>query len=167
MADYKLLVPKILRWEGGFSDNPYDAGGATMRGVTLATFRQFYGANMTVADLKAITDKQWRHIFKKGYWDKVRADEFVNQSIAELFVDWVWMSGATTPVKTLQRLVGAQQDGLLGPKTLAMVNAYEPARLYGALKAARYAFYDEIVAKRPANRVFLKGWHNRLESYVY
>lgn len=36
MADYKLLVPFIRKWEGGFVNDPYDKGGATNAGVTIA-----------------------------------------------------------------------------------------------------------------------------------
>ena len=38
MADVKLLVPFILRWEGGFDNYPNDLGGATNRGVNFATY---------------------------------------------------------------------------------------------------------------------------------
>ena len=87
MANYLLLVPKIKQWEGGYSNHPMDTGGPTMKGVTLATYRRFYGASKTSEDLKKITDQQWASIFKVGYWDKLRADSIVNQSIADICVD--------------------------------------------------------------------------------
>ncbi len=40
MADVKILAPFILKWEGGFVDDPVDRGGATNKGVTIATWRQ-------------------------------------------------------------------------------------------------------------------------------
>ena len=57
MADYTKLVPFIRKWEGGFSNNPKDKGGATNNGVTLATYRMVYGKNKTVDDLKNMSDK--------------------------------------------------------------------------------------------------------------
>ena len=59
MANHKILAPFILSHEGGFSNNPKDPGGATMRGVTLATSRSVYGSKKTVADLKRITSAEW------------------------------------------------------------------------------------------------------------
>lgn len=41
MADINVLVPLILKWEGGFVNDPDDLGGATNMGVTLATYRQY------------------------------------------------------------------------------------------------------------------------------
>lgn len=52
MADYTKLVPFIKKWEGGFGNHPKDKGGATNKGVTLATYRMVYGKNKTVDDLK-------------------------------------------------------------------------------------------------------------------
>ena len=56
MANYKVLVPFILKFEGGFVNDPHDRGGATNKGVTLATFIQFRRNDgrprPTVEDLK-------------------------------------------------------------------------------------------------------------------
>ncbi len=42
----------ILSWEGGFANDPDDLGGATNSGVTLSTYRMYYGQDKTVEDLK-------------------------------------------------------------------------------------------------------------------
>ena len=39
MADVKKLAPFILKWEGGFVNDPDDLGGATNMGVTIAMRR--------------------------------------------------------------------------------------------------------------------------------
>ena len=56
MAIVEKLVPFILKWEGGFVDDKYDRGGATNRGVTIGTFRHFFGAKRTVEELKKMTE---------------------------------------------------------------------------------------------------------------
>ena len=38
MADVRKLVPFILKWEGGFVNDPDDLGGATNMGVTIGTY---------------------------------------------------------------------------------------------------------------------------------
>ena len=40
MANANILLPFILRWEGGFVNDPTDRGGATNKGVTITTWRQ-------------------------------------------------------------------------------------------------------------------------------
>lgn len=58
----------ILREEGGWSDDPRDPGGATNHGITLAVYREFYGATRTKADLRAIAPEQVAHIYRARYW---------------------------------------------------------------------------------------------------
>lgn len=41
MASFDLFFPQLLRFEGGFVDDPSDPGGATNRGITLATFERY------------------------------------------------------------------------------------------------------------------------------
>lgn len=167
MADYLKAVPNILRWEGGFANDPYDRGGATMKGITLTTFRQYYGSGKTVSDLKNITDAQWGHIFKVGYWDKLKCDSFVNQSVANLLVDFGWMSGVAVAAKAIQIIVGVKADGIIGPKSIAAINAFNQRKLFESLYNARVDFFYKICATRPANKRFLNGWLNRLKSYRY
>ena len=87
MANAHKLVPFILKWEGGFVDDPLDKGGATNKGITLKTFQYHFGKNKTVNDLKHITDEQWFEIFKEDFWDRWKADDIKNQSIANILVE--------------------------------------------------------------------------------
>lgn len=41
MADVKELAPFILKWEGGFVNDPDDLGGATNMGVTISTYEAY------------------------------------------------------------------------------------------------------------------------------
>ena len=159
-------MPFILRWEGGFSDHPADRGGATNRGVTLATFQQFYGADRTSDDLRAMTDAQWLHIFREGYWNRWQADRIASQSLANLLVDWVWASG-THGITRPQKILGVEADGIVGEQTLAALAARAPEPLFHQLKAARIAFVEGIVRENPSQKVFLRGWKNRIETIAW
>jgi len=166
MARIALLKPLILRWEGGFSNHPADRGGATNRGVTIATFRHFYGQDRTVDDLRRMTDGQWTHIFRCGYWDRWQADRIASQSLADILVDWVWASGShgiTVP----QRILGVSPDGIVGPQTLAALDARPAEALFREIVAARKSFVENIVRADPSQRVFLRGWLNRITSFEW
>ena len=167
MADYTQLVPIIKKWEGGFVNDPDDSGGATNKGVTLSTFRSFYGSNKTVDDLKKLTDQQWLYIFLTGYWNKCMASQINNQSIANIIVDWAWGSGPATAIKKVQALVGTDVDGIAGPKTIAAINKKDPKRLFNAIKSARIEFVENLVKLRPKDAKFLKGWKIRINSFSF
>lgn len=170
MADVTKLAPFILRWEGGFVDDPDDLGGATNRGVTIGTYATYckkkgYPAP-TVERLKNLSDKDWTEILKTLYWDRWKADNIKSQSVANILVDWVWASG-TNGIKIPQQILGVTVDGIVGVKTLAALNARNPKELFEEIKEARVQFIDGICRKRPANNKFKKGWLNRINNLQY
>lgn len=167
MAKAELLKPFILRWEGGFVDDPLDRGGATNKGITIGTFRNFYGKDATVEQLKNITDEQWLHIFKSGYWDKWKADDIENQSIANIVVDWAWGSGAATSIKQVQKILGVAVDGIVGDDTLTAINIAGQRSLFVKIHNRRIEFVENIVKRDPSQARFLKGWKNRINSLTF
>ena len=170
MADIKKLIFKIKKWEGGYSNHPYDRGGCTMRGVCISTFRKYYGADKTCEDLKHITDEQWLHIFRAGYWDRIKGDEIESQSIANLFLDCAWGSGTVTAIKKVQACLGLTVDGVVGKLTLAALNGDNSVQYYKAV-------FDKLwemrklwlinISKVGNNKIFLKGWLNRLNDFKF
>lgn len=170
MANVQKLVPFILKWEGGFVNDPDDLGGATNKGITFATYKQYRKKKgmpePTIEDLKGITDAEWIEILKTMYWDKWQADRIKNQSVANILVDWVWASG-NNGIKRPQKILGVTVDGIVGEKTLAALNEQDPGSLFEAIKADRIKFIDEICKARPANEKFRKGWLNRINDFVF
>jgi len=169
MADYRQLVPFILSWEGGFADVPGDRGGATNKGVTIATWQTYCkkkGIPGNVQTLRGMTTEQWMEIFKSMYWDRWKADEIKDQSLANLLVDWVWTSGAHG-IKKPQALLGVKADGIVGSKTIAALNAREPKKLFKELHAMRTQFINNLVKAKPSQKKFQKGWLRRINSIQY
>lgn len=188
MANVNVLLPFILRWEGGFVNDPADAGGATNKGVTIATWRNVGydkdgDGDIDVDDLKLITDADVRdRVLVPHYWNRWKADQIRSQKVANILVDWVWGSGKHGIVIP-QRLLGVEPDGIVGNKTLAAVNGADPNRLFDAIFAARMKFLNDITAESIAkyekrigrrateselmkytNKRFLKGWTRRLND---
>ena len=171
MADPKKLIPFILKWEGGFVNDPDDLGGATNKGITIGTFGEYRKRKglppPTVNDLKNLSDKDWYEIFKTLYWDRWKADEIKSQSIADILVDWIWAS-EMHGIKIPHDLVGVIPDGIVGPKTLAAVNSRNPRELFDQIKIAGFDFIEDICRERPANNKFKRGWMNhRINDISY
>lgn len=172
MADVNKLAHWILKWEGGFVNDPDDSGGATNKGVTIKTWKQVGydkdgDGDIDVKDLKLLTvDDVIKVVLKPHYWDRWKADEIVSQSVANICVDWVWASGKPG-ITRVQKLLGVKQDGVVGPKTLAALNSRSPLPLFGAIKQERIKFIDEICIKNPKNLKFKKGWLSRLNDLKY
>jgi lysozyme family protein len=164
MADFNKYVPLLKRIEGygKFTDRKDDRGGPTMSGVTLKTFRRFLGTGKTVNDLKSMSEAQWIYIMKSYFWDRVGADDMMNQSIATIIADWCVNSG-TSIIRKVQSIVGVAVDGVSGPITVRAINSSDQYLLWHKLYNARVDFYKRIVAADSSQEKNLKGWLNRLK----
>lgn len=186
MAKVDVLLPFILRWEGGYANDPADTGGATNKGVTIATWKQCGydkdgDGKIDVKDLKLISNDDVRNrVLKPHFWDRWKADEIHSQKIANILVDWVWGSGKHGIVIP-QRILGVKPDGIVGAKTISAVNFAAPNQLFNAIYNARVKFLKDIVAQSVAayekkkgrkatnaekmrftKQRFLNGWMKRL-----
>lgn len=165
MADYKKLIPTVLKWEGGYAGN-IDGKICTMKGVTLDIYRKYFGRQKTCKELKGISNAEWEYIFKEGFWDRWKADEINNQSIANLLVDWCWTSGIYG-IKYPQRILGVKDDGIVGDKTIAAVNNYPNKKeLFDKLWNRRKKHFEDI-AKTHNRAKFLNGWLRRLLAFKW
>lgn len=165
MADAKILMPFILSKEGGYSNRKSDKGGPTNKGVTLKTYRMVFGDEKDIADLKKLSNNEWYTIYKKFFWDKCRADQIADQSVANLLVDFAWHSGASYASKCIQRVVGTRQDGVIGELTLLEINKEDAREVFSALKLERMKYLKRIAVG--SQKVNLKGWLSRVNDIQY
>ena len=167
----------------GWSDDPRDAGGATQTGVTLTTYKAYCRKKglpvPSKAALRNIPYAHWHDIVKE-FWDCGRCDEIRSKPVAWIIADWVWGSGPKVlknVQSTVNRLISSGHspltlsnlsvDGIIGPKSIAAINALDPVVLFDALRSVRIAYYEESCRNRPVNKVFLKGWLNRLDAITF
>jgi len=175
MASLEQFFPHLLRFEGGFVDDPADPGGATNKGITLATFNRYAASLLGVApglaSLRALSDAQALQIYKTGYWDALRADEIADQPLAEIVFDF-YVNAGSAAVKLLQRVInesGATPplavDGGFGPGTLRALQSADAVDLYRRYRRGRAEYYQDLVQRRPPLAKFLNGWLNRVNSF--
>ena len=85
MANVNKLAPWILKWEGGWVNDPDDLGGATNMGVTIGTWRacgydKDGDGDIDVDDLRLLTREDVvNRILKPHYWDRWKADRIESQ----------------------------------------------------------------------------------------
>ena len=171
MANFELTIPFTHEKEGGFVHDPDDAGGATNMGVTLKTYAAYCKRKgyprPTVERLKNLSEEQWQDIMRTLYWDVIGGDRIQSQSVALAIYDWAVHSGTSTAIKHVQRILGVNADGIVGPVTLSAINSASPLPLFGQIKQDRIKFLKSLVVQRPENRKFLNGWLNRVNSIKF
>ena len=162
MNNSQRAIPLILKHEGGYVNHPSDPGGATNKGITLATFRRYIKPGGTVADLKALTEAQAVVVYKRQYWDAVLADLLppgVDYTVADFAVN----SGPSRAAKELQRIVGVTMDGKIGPQTLSAVEKMAAKDIINRLNDRRLAFMRSLKGGSMW-KTFGRGWQRRVDE---
>lgn len=147
----------LLGHEGGFVDHPKDPGGATCWGVTERVAR----ANGYAGPMQALPVGVAKAIYRKDYWDPVRADE-LPAAVRYAVFDAAVNSGVRQSIKWLQRALGVADDGMLGAQTLAAAAAADGHALKGRLLGTRLQFMTDL----PTWPAFGKGWARRIASLL-
>ena len=154
--NFSECLKMLLKHEGGFINHPKDPGGMTNLGVTKAVYDKWTGKESSEDDMRAITPDDVAPIYKKNYWDKVCGDDLPSGLDWAAF-DWAVNSGSKRPAKAIQRVVGASQDGSIGPMTLQAVADLDPDRIIEAVYHTRQKFYENL----STFDTFGKGWTRR------
>jgi lysozyme family protein len=151
--NFDTAFEKLLGHEGGFSDHAADPGGKTRYGITEAVAREVgYRGDMRELPLDLA-----KRIYIERYWRPVRADE-LPAGVRYAVFDAAVNSGPGQAVKWLQRAAGVLDDGVLGPKTLAAVNALNADSLRSKILAQRLRFMSSL----PNWPAFSRGWSRRI-----
>lgn len=172
MAVFSKYFKMLMAHEGGYVDDPDDAGGATKYGITFAVWEEEGydkdgDGKITKNDVRLITVDDAEKIAKRNYWDKVKGDLINNQSIAEFVFDWAYNSGVSAASKRLQVVLGVKADGVIGPVTISKLNAANQRDVFNKLKQSRLSFVQAIVRSKPSQAKYLNGWKNRINSFNF
>ena len=175
MAKSEILSEFVLSWEScKYTNMRSDRGGATKFGITLATWKKVgYDKNgdgkITAEDVKSLSKSDYDRVFKRNYWDVCYGDKIINQSVANLLVDFAYNSGCSKAIKKIQKVVGTKEDGIIGKNTLAAINNFKQGQwvLFDKLKIARITYLNDIVKNDPKQEVNLKGWLRRVGNIQY
>lgn len=143
----------LLGLEGGYANDSRDPGGETMFGVTARVAR----ADGYTGDMRALPRDRAKTIYRRKYWDAVRADELPPGVRYALF-DAAVNSGPMQAIQWLQRAVNVGEDGILGSMTLAAVNGASALRVAVVLNAERLDFMTSL----PTWGHFGRGWARRI-----
>jgi len=137
--NFNLALAFTLRWEGGFSDDPYDPGGQTKYGISKAAYPD--------VDIKSLTKEEAALLYKKDYWDKAGCEK-MEKKLAIAVFDTAVNCG-----------VGRARSWL-AEKEVPEVRWFIQRRIQ---------YYLDLVKKKPVFNKYIKGWLNRtndLSKYV-
>lgn len=124
MAEFAKAYKKLEVAEGGYVNDPDDAGGETYKGVSRRANPNWIGwiilddlkkhhpkTFSSIAKKTPQLEKAVQDLYKKNYWDCFNLDDFKSQAIAEQLFDSCVNTGKSATIKMAQRVVNVEVDG--------------------------------------------------------
>lgn len=157
--DEKQIIDNVLKNEGGYSNDPNDKGGRTNYGISEK-------ANPGAWADGKVTEEEARAIYEAKYVKGPAFDKIKDSKLRAQLVDFGVNSGPHLAIQKLQEIVGVQQDGVLGPETLAAIDKLHSDDVNNCLVALRVKMIGKIVTKNPTQLKFLNGWLDRAVQFL-
>ena len=154
LVEFDDIIEKVLEHEGGYVNDPTDAGGETKYGISKRAYPD--------EDIKELTIERAKELYKRDYWDRYRTADLPDR-LRHIYVDMCINMGGGRAIKILQEACNSKNankidvDGGIGPATIKAASNVEPFRL----RAYRVMFYAELVMKKPEQERFWVGWFKR------
>jgi lysozyme family protein len=174
MADPIISIKKTLINEGGYNNDPTDAGGETYRGISRVNHPDWLGWDIVDGyknhpDFPHVLDSDQKlqdlvvSEYREGYW-KPNYSQITNQLLADKISDLGVLFGVGTTIKVLQIVLDLTPDGAFGPVSLEKLNEAEPVSCLEAFKSGMVTHCIEVVKNNPNDRRYFSGWVRRINS---
>lgn len=179
LSAFMLALAFTLKWEGGFSRDPRDSGGATNYGVSFRFLEglplresDFDGDGaLTWKDVAAMSREDAAGIYERYFWNPCRCGDLpegVDMVVFDGAVNMGRRRSATFLQEAVNGLFGVKRlevDGAIGDRTIGAVR--ELVDLLGSGKGLlpgllkqRARFYQDLGSGEKYAWA-LKGWMNR------
>lgn len=144
---------KLVGIEGGYVNDPADRGGETKFGLSA---RSYPGENIA-----GMTLERAKLLYQRDFWGPAGCDSVpdpVKYALFDTAVNTSAPGSCKTAICMLQRAVGEQDDGVLGPHTLQALQSMDPMRLLCRFLGFRGLYNVDC----PTWGVHGKGWTRRV-----
>lgn len=169
MANYEQALRWVLTHEGGYVNDTDDPGGETYKGVARKMNSKWEGwtlidmlkkqsgfpANL---DKDAELQEAVKSFYEINFWDRIKGDDIASQEVATSIFDFAVNAGVSTSASLAQLVVDAEKDGIIGNRTIELINGFDPEHFLAAFTVAKIARYVSIVKKRPTSKKYFYGW---------
>jgi lysozyme family protein len=167
ISNFASSLAHVLLSEGGYVNNPRDPGGATNQGITQREYNAWRTRHgQPPQDVRLLTSGEGSALYREEYWNKVSGD-LLPSGVDYCAFDFCVNSGPYEADECLQRAIeslqasaGVTVDGVIGPKTIAALQAADPRRIINEVCAERLAFMKAHCDWAD----FGDGWRNRVNS---
>lgn len=154
------IIEAVLEREGGSVDDPQDRGGFTNWGITKPFLERYEKRPVSVDEIEGLTRERAGVIYE-WFMDVTNIADIEDEALRATVFDAAVHHGEHAAIKFLQRAIGVEDDGEIGPVTLAALEGFDGTILSVHVCTQRVRYFGKIVAKDPTQAKFLNGWLNR------
>lgn len=162
-ANYEDCIDTVLEYEGGYQADPNDSGNWTGckpgAGENKGTNRGISACSYPAEDIKGMTEERAREIYRSDFWNPIQGDR-LPAGVDLCTFDGSVNSGRYRGVQWLQRAVGVEDDGIVGPLTIEAANAADDHTTIDRMCDDRMAFLRGLETWP----LYGTGWTNRVED---
>ncbi len=160
MDNFALSLAHVLRSEGGFVNDPQDAGGATNEGVTQHQYDLWRIAHkQPTRSVRFVDPNEVEAFYRAWYWNTVQGDK-LPRGVDYCVFDCAVNAGPHKAAEWLQQAAGVWVDGQIGDVTIQAVTGADPRRIINGICSERLAYLES----RPNWQHFKNGWSARVVS---
>lgn len=157
-STFDACLALCWQFDGLKNDRAQGEQFATSYGVTEMTWDEAERQGIVDHDIDTATKDDCASILRSMYWNACHCPS-LSPGVSLMVFNDAMVCGTGHTTKLLQRIVGAEQDGVIGPNTLRLANSVHAVDLIEKLRVADEIYYAAL-AKAP---LFLKGWTRREE----
>lgn len=162
-GNFDKALAAVLKHEAGFVNHPRDPGGMTNLGVTKKTWEAWVGHEVDELAMRALAPADVAPLYKARYWDAIRGDD-LPAGVDYVMFDCAVNSGPKRAVMIAQQVASAAQDGAIGPKTIAAIEAVIDTKGADAF-ITNYSEERELFLRSlPTFDTFGRGWVRRVDE---
>lgn len=161
MSFYRALK-FTLHWEGGYTNDRVDPGGATNYGITQAIYSDWLRTNQLPWNAVAEIDHlQVFCVYRDYYWNVVPIVHELKSPLQVALFDTIVQFGYRGCVLFLQEAIGVGVDGVVGPRTLEALRLKNGKSTAQLICDGRLAYRSVRCREDPSQSRFLDGWQRR------
>lgn len=186
MAEFEKAYFKTMGHEGGYVNDPDDAGGETYGGISRVYNPSWEGWNVIDDHLstsypESLDDNDElqdvvENFYEQHYWDVNRLDEVASQAVADEMFDTGVNMGINRAAKFLQESLNYLNrnslifgdlvvDGKIGRASLSALNSVlinDEEVLLKIMNVLQGMHYLNYMRKSPTQEKYARGWFQRV-----